>query len=105
MGSAPAEGPLARLVVASRPVSGRLGLGILASAAALGAVGLTATAAWLIARASQMPPVITLWVAIAGVRFFGIARPVFRYVGRLHSRTTRLASSPFRTRSTNGSSR
>ncbi len=86
IGSAPAEGPLARLVVASRPVSGRLGLGILASAAALAAsVGLTATAAWLIARASQMPPVIILWVAIAGVRFFGIARPVFRYVGRLIS--------------------
>ena len=32
-----------------------------------------------------MPPVITLWIAIAGVRFFGIARPVFRYVGRLIS--------------------
>ncbi len=78
--------PIARLIEASRPVSGRLGLGILASAAALGAgVGLTATAAWLIARASQMPPVITLWIAIAGVRFFGIARPVFRYVGRLIS--------------------
>jgi thiol reductant ABC exporter CydC subunit len=78
--------PITRLIEASRPVSGRLGLGILASAAALGAgVGLTASAAWLIARASQMPPVITLWIAIAGVRFFGIARPVFRYVGRLIS--------------------
>ena len=78
--------PLTRLIEASRPVSGRLGVGILASAAALGAgVGLTATAAWLIARASQMPPVITLWIAIAGVRFFGIARPIFRYVGRLIS--------------------
>jgi len=78
--------PITRLLEASRPVSGRLGLGILASAAALGAgVGLTATAAWLIARASSMPPVITLWIAIAGVRFFGIARPVFRYVGRLIS--------------------
>ena len=78
--------PITRLIGASRPVSGRLGLGILASAAALCAgVGLTATAAWLIARASSMPPVITLWIAIAGVRFFGIARPVFRYVGRLIS--------------------
>jgi thiol reductant ABC exporter CydC subunit len=78
--------PVTRLIAASRPVSGRMGLGILASAAALAAgVGLTATAAWLISRASQMPPVITLWVAIAGVRFFGIARPVFRYVGRLIS--------------------
>jgi thiol reductant ABC exporter CydC subunit len=85
-GSDRVDRPITRLIEASRPVSGRLGVGILASAAALAAgVGLTATAAWLIARASQMPPVITLWIAIAGVRFFGIARPVFRYVGRLIS--------------------
>ena len=85
-GSDRVDRPITRLIEASRPVSGRLSLGILVGAAALGAgVGLTATAAWLIARASQMPPVITLWIAIAGVRFFGIARPVFRYVGRLIS--------------------
>jgi ATP-binding cassette subfamily C protein CydCD len=85
-GSDRVDRPITKLIDASRPVSGRLSLGILASAAALGAgVGLTATAALLIARASQMPPVITLWIAIAGVRFFGIARPVFRYVGRLIS--------------------
>ena len=92
--------PITRLIEASRPVSGRLGLGILASAAAFAAgVGLTATSAWLIARASQMPPVITLWIAIAGVRFFGIARPVFRYVGRLisHDAAFRVVAD-FRTR-------
>jgi thiol reductant ABC exporter CydC subunit len=78
--------PLARLVAAGRTVSGRLVLGILAGAAALGAsVGLAATAAWLIARASERPPVLVLWVAVAGVRFFGIARPVLRYLGRLIS--------------------
>ncbi len=77
---------LARLVVGSRCVSGRLTLGILAGAAASGAgVGLMTTASWLISRASQMPPVLTLGVAVAAVRAFGIARPVLRYLGRLVS--------------------
>jgi thiol reductant ABC exporter CydC subunit len=57
---------------------------VLLGAGALGAgVGLSATAAWLIARASQMPPVLSLTVAVVGVRFFGIARPVLRYLERL----------------------
>jgi thiol reductant ABC exporter CydC subunit len=67
-------------------VSGRATLGVLVSAAALVAgVGLSATAAWLIARASQMPPVLSLGVAVAAVQFFGISRPVLRYFGRLIS--------------------
>ncbi len=49
------------------------------------AVGLAAVAAWLIARASQMPPVLTLSVAVVAVRAFGISRGVFRYVERLAS--------------------
>lgn len=49
------------------------------------AVGLAAVAAWLIARASQMPPVLTLSVAVVGVRAFGISRGVFRYLERLAS--------------------
>ncbi|MGO2702470.1 MAG: thiol reductant ABC exporter subunit CydC, partial [Cellulosimicrobium funkei] len=49
------------------------------------AVGLAAAAAWLIARASQMPPVLTLSVAVVGVRAFGISRGVFRYLERLAS--------------------
>ena len=78
--------PVARLVASSRCLSGRLALGIVAGAGAFGAgVGLMATAGWLIARASQMPPVLSLGVAVAAVRFFGIARPVLRYVGRLVS--------------------
>lgn len=52
----------------------------LGSAVALGAVS-----AWLIARASQMPPVLTLSVAVVSVRAFGISRGVFRYVERLAS--------------------
>ncbi|WP_206443008.1 thiol reductant ABC exporter subunit CydC, partial [Candidatus Protofrankia californiensis] len=62
----------------------RFALGILAGALALGCgIGLTATSAWLIVRASQHPPVLTLMVAIVGVRAFGLGRPVFRYVERL----------------------
>ena len=48
-------------------------------------VALTATAAWLITRASEQPPFLYLMVAIVGVRVFGLARPAFRYVERLVS--------------------
>ncbi|GAB4083520.1 thiol reductant ABC exporter subunit CydC [Myceligenerans cantabricum] len=49
------------------------------------AIGLAAVAAWLIARASQMPPVLTLSVAVVAVRAFGIGRGVLRYLERLAS--------------------
>lgn len=45
-------------------------------------VGLLATAAWLISRAAQRPPMLTLTVAIVSVRAFGIGRGVFRYAER-----------------------
>ncbi|MFC8599148.1 thiol reductant ABC exporter subunit CydC [Isoptericola sp. NPDC057191] len=48
-------------------------------------VGLAATAAWLIARASQMPPVLQLSVAVVAVRAFGTGRGVLRYLERLAS--------------------
>lgn len=57
-------------------------LGTLALACA---VGLAAASAWLIARASQMPPVLQLSVAVVAVRAFGIGRGVFRYLERLAS--------------------
>jgi thiol reductant ABC exporter CydC subunit len=68
---------------------GRSGRGRLAIAIALGAlasaaaVGLAATSAWLISRASQQPPVLHLMVAIVAVRMFGLARGVLRYGERL----------------------
>lgn len=68
---------------------GRSGRGRLALAIALGAlasgsaVGLAATSAWLISRASQHPPVLHLMVAIVAVRTFGLARGVLRYGERL----------------------
>ncbi len=64
----------------------RLAGAVLAGSAGLGsAVALAATSAWLIARASQMPPVLDLSVAVVSVRAFGISRAVFRYVERLAS--------------------
>lgn len=58
---------------------------LLAAGANLAGVALTATAGWLIVRASEHPPVLALLVAIVGVRTFGIARPALRYVERLLS--------------------
>ncbi len=51
-------------------------------------IGLMATAAWIIARAALHPSIAVLQVAIVGVRFFGIARGVFRYLERLVSHQT-----------------
>ncbi len=48
-------------------------------------MALTATAGWLIVQASYRPATLTLLVAIVGVRTFGLARPVLRYVERLRS--------------------
>lgn len=63
---------------------GRLAIAIVLGALASGAaVGLAATSAWLISRASQHPPVLHLMVAIVAVRMFGLARGVLRYGERL----------------------
>jgi ATP-binding cassette, subfamily C, bacterial CydC len=48
-------------------------------------VGLMATAGYLISRAAERPAILSLTVAIVGVRFFGLARPVARYLERLSS--------------------
>ncbi|MDO5048508.1 MAG: thiol reductant ABC exporter subunit CydC [Actinomycetaceae bacterium] len=68
---------LNKLHFAAAVMLGALGLGA--------SIGLGATAAWLIARASQMPPVLYLTVATVGVRFFGVSKAVLRYVQRLAS--------------------
>lgn len=78
--------PLRRILplLEVRPVkvAAAIGLGVLALACA---IGLAAVAAWLIARAAQMPPVLTLSVAVVSVRAFGIGRGVLRYCERLAS--------------------
>ena len=54
-------------------------------------VALTATSGWLIVQASFQPVVLTLLVAIVGVRTFGLARPVLRYGERVVSHDVALA--------------
>jgi thiol reductant ABC exporter CydC subunit len=77
-------GPLRRLLALSRPQLPRLTLAAaIGAAASLAAVGLTATSAWLISRAAEQPPVLTLMVAIVAVRALGIGRGVLRYGERL----------------------
>ena len=65
---------------------------LLAFATVASGIGLMMAAAWLIARAALHPSIAVLGVAIAGVRFFGLARGIFRYLERLltHSVTFRL---------------
>ena len=64
---------------------------LVAAAVGLGAVtvllgvGLMATAGYLISRAAEQPPILSLTVAIVGVRAFGLTRPVARYLDRLVS--------------------
>ncbi|WP_142024886.1 thiol reductant ABC exporter subunit CydC [Blastococcus colisei] len=68
---------------------------VLAGSLSSGAgVALTAVSGWLIVRAAEMPPVLTLLVAIVGVRFFGMGRAVLRWVERLtaHDAALRLAA-------------
>ncbi|HEX6887230.1 MAG TPA: thiol reductant ABC exporter subunit CydC, partial [Candidatus Nanopelagicales bacterium] len=48
--------------------------------------------AWLISRASQQPPILTLQVAIVAVRAFGISRGVFRYAERVVGHDTAFRS-------------
>jgi len=56
---------------------------LLGIAAAGASVGLAATSAWLIVRASSQPPVLHLMVAIVVVRALGVGRGVLRYTERL----------------------
>ncbi|MDV6014518.1 thiol reductant ABC exporter subunit CydD [Haloechinothrix sp. LS1_15] len=75
------EGPplaLRELVTSRLLVAAALGAGAL-----IAGVALTATSGWLIARASQQPPILMLMVAVVGVRTFGLARACLRYLERL----------------------
>lgn len=81
---------LTRLIA---PYAPRMGLALLAGFATIvSSIGLMATAAHLIASAAYHPPLAALQVAIVGVRFFGIARGVLRYLERYlsHQVTLRL---------------
>jgi ATP-binding cassette, subfamily C, bacterial CydCD len=76
--------PGRRLPRLGRRLTWRLAVAAFAgTCAAACAIALTGTAAWLISRAAQHPPVLSLFVAITAVRAFGIGRGVFRYAERL----------------------
>lgn len=68
---------LNRLQFAWSVLAGFLGLGC--------SVGLAAVSAWLIAKASTLPPVLDLSVAAVSVRALGVGKAVFRYLNRLAS--------------------
>jgi thiol reductant ABC exporter CydC subunit len=70
----------------ARPPVGRLALSVvLGAVAVLTGVGLMTLAGYLISRCAEHPPVLSLTVAIVGVRAFGITRPLARYGERLVS--------------------
>jgi ATP-binding cassette, subfamily C, bacterial CydC len=70
-----AEAPRLRVLLAA----------LLGTATVVFGVGLMATAGYLISRAAEQPAVLSLTVAIVAVRFFGLARPIARYLERLAS--------------------
>jgi ATP-binding cassette, subfamily C, bacterial CydC len=70
-----AEAPRSRLAVAV----------IFGALTVVFGIGLMATSGYLISRAAERPTVLSLTVAIVGVRFFGLARPLMRYLERLSS--------------------
>ena len=75
-----------RLLALAAAPRGRVALCVVLGAATiLCGVGLMATAGYLISRAAERPAVLSLTVAIVCVRFFGLARPVARYLERLSS--------------------
>lgn len=84
--TAPERAALNRAVRMLGIRKGDFALSLFYGVAGLGsAIGLSAVSAWLIARASQMPPVLYLTVAATSVRMFGVLRALLRYLQRLAS--------------------
>lgn len=80
------RGALRRAATATRSRRRLVVLSVVLSAGAvLAAVGLLTTSGYLISRAAQRPEILSLGVAIVGVRFFGISRALLRYAERLVS--------------------
>jgi thiol reductant ABC exporter CydC subunit len=63
-----------------------MAVSILAASLAVGfGVALMTSAGYLISRAAEQPPILSLTIVIVAVRFFGLARPLARYCERLVS--------------------
>ncbi len=77
---------LRRLVSLAHVPALRLALSLLLGVlAVVFGVALMTTAGYLISRAAERPPILSLTVTIVAVRFFGLARPLTRYLERLIS--------------------
>jgi thiol reductant ABC exporter CydC subunit len=64
----------------------RVALSIVLAACAVGfGIALMTTAGYLISRAAEQPPILSLTTVIVAVRFFALARPLARYLERLAS--------------------
>ena len=75
-----------RLVALAGLPRSRIALSLLLATLAVGfGVALLATAGYLISRAAEQPPILSLTVTIVLVRFLGLARPIARYADRLAS--------------------
>ena len=75
-----------RLGVLAQPPAGPIALSIVAASLAVGfGVALMTSAGYLISRAAEEPPILSLTVVIVAVRFFGLARPLARYCERVVS--------------------
>ena len=75
---------LGRLLALADLPRGRVALALGLGALALGfGVALSTTAGYLISRAAEQPPILSLTTIIVVVRFLALARPVARYLERL----------------------
>jgi ABC-type transport system involved in cytochrome bd biosynthesis fused ATPase/permease subunit len=80
------DGTLRRLLALADAPRARLALAVaLGSLAVILGTALLALSGYLISRAAERPPVLSLTVAIVFVRFFGVARPLARYLERITS--------------------
>ncbi|HSE80253.1 MAG TPA: thiol reductant ABC exporter subunit CydC [Gaiellaceae bacterium] len=65
---------------------------VLGALAVVFGIGLMTSAGYLISRAAEQPPILSLTVTIVAVRFFGLARPLTRYLERIVSHDLALRS-------------
>jgi len=77
----PVEHP--RKIARSARRAGPVAAVALGAASSLSGIVLTGAAAWLLVRASFLPPVLTLSTAVVLVRGSAVARPLLRYLERL----------------------
>ena len=87
------QNPISGLLRLVTPFASWMALAVLLGTATVGSgIGLMGVSAWIISSAALHPSIADLQVAIVGVRFFGIARGVFRYLERYvsHQVTFRL---------------